>query len=245
VDAPLIGLRDVAFGYGGDDVLRGVTAEVRRGDFIVVRGPSGGGKSTLLRLLARLEVPRSGALFCDGAPYDDIPATVLRRRIAYLQQLPVILPGSVRENLLLSCRFAQPPTPTPGDVELRAQLERARLGSVDLEAPAEALSVGQKQRLAFIRLLLMRPEAMLLDEPVASLDLESAAILHAWMAELHARSDVTLLLVSHAQTDDLPPGARRWLVDRGTVTEEVADRSAAVVPETDRPVADTPREDMA
>jgi putative ABC transport system ATP-binding protein len=216
----VITAESVFFSYGAAPILRNISFVMEKGDFILLRGESGCGKSTLLRLLAKLEVPTGGRLLLQGSEYSSLSSRTLRRRVAYLQQLPVMIAGSVRDNLFLSFRFAEQGLAPPSDSALRASLERARLGGLNLDAPAADLSVGQRQRLALIRLLLMNPEVLLLDEPTAALDGDSAAIIHAWLRELHADEGRTILLVTHVPENDSFPSVIRWEMAAGSIAVE-------------------------
>jgi putative ABC transport system ATP-binding protein len=216
----MISAESVAFSYGDAPVLRDVTFAIAEHDFVVLRGESGCGKSTLLRLIARLEVPSGGRLLLHGQDYASISATTLRRRIAYLQQTPVMISGTIRENLLLSFRFTAKGATPPTDTILTEFLQRARLSSVDLDAPAEALSVGQKQRLALLRLLLMKPEVLLLDEPTAALDVDSAAVIHDWLLELRSEEGCAIVQVTHAREHALPERGSIWTLQDGTLRRE-------------------------
>lgn len=184
-------------------VLRGLSLHIGRGESVLIRGVSGCGKSTLLRVIARLEALQQGTISLDGADIRGIEPTVYRRRVAYLQQIPVMIEGSVRDNLLLAFRYAGE-TP-PKDVELRARLEEVELADLRLDASAAELSVGQQQRLALLRLLAMQPELLLLDEPTAALDAESAALLLRAITRQHDAHRLSMLIVAH---HDLPLGGR-------------------------------------
>ncbi len=215
----MLKLRNIIFSYGTAPLITGLHLDVEQGGYTVLRGESGCGKSTLLRLLCRLEVPRSGELLLDGVPYDDISPRTLRRRLALLQQLPVMIEGSVRDNLLLSLRYGESKSTSQNDDDLRELLRRARLHGISLDNRSLELSAGQRQRIALIRLLLMNPDALLLDEPTAALDPESSAVIFGWISELH-RSGKTILMVSHSRDDSFPGGARRLRMENGGIREE-------------------------
>ncbi|MDH7514328.1 MAG: ABC transporter ATP-binding protein [Bacteroidota bacterium] len=215
----MIEVRSVTFSYGECPVLTDVSFAVHRGDFAVLRGESGSGKSTLLRLMCKLETPTTGCVFYEGIPYDEIPPRLLRRKAALLQQSPVMVEETVRDNLLLSFRFARSKMKSIEDRELRALLTRARLDHALLLKHAGELSMGQKQRIAFLRLLLMDPEVFLLDEPVSGLDEESTDALIGWLVELNTLGK-TVFLVSHTASGLIPPGARLFRLENGHVMEE-------------------------
>lgn len=180
-------------------IFRDLSLEIASGSFVLVRGPSGAGKSTLLRLLCRLEEPTSGVVLFDGRPITDLSPELLRRQIPYTQQQPVLLPGSVRENLLLPFTFkANRDLPRPDDATLEAHIRSFHLRGMSLEQQALALSVGQRQRLCLIRAMLLSPRALLLDEPTAALDPESATAVHEDLVRLHSQG-LTVVIVSHGE----------------------------------------------
>lgn len=215
----MLSASNLTFDYPGTPVLRGVSMDLARGDFVVLRGESGCGKSTLLRLLCRLEAPSSGILTLDGMAFDEYPATQLRRRIACLQQVPVMLEGSVRETMLLSRRFAPQGGTGESDEALRDMLGRARLADVPFDKPARDLSVGQQQRIALLRLLLMYPDYLLLDEPTAALDAESASIILDEIVEVHGSKQLAVLLVTHAPFAGAPAHTRWLHMEKGVIRE--------------------------
>jgi putative ABC transport system ATP-binding protein len=159
-------------------------------------GPSGGGKTTLLRLLNRMNTPDSGQVFFFGQPVGEMDPVHLRRRVVMLTQMPVIFPGTVRENLLVGSRLAEKQEPTPADIQ--AIMTRVGLDK-DLSADAAQLSGGEKQRLALARVMLMDPEVMLLDEPSASLDEETEVRIFDLVTEFCRERCKTLIMVTHSE----------------------------------------------
>jgi putative ABC transport system ATP-binding protein len=212
----LLEAQRLTFRYDRSTVLSDVSFSLDTQEVLLLTGPSGSGKSTLLRLLARLLAPQTGSIMLNGRVWTDIPPQVYRRRVAYLQQQPVMLPGTVRTNLLLSFRFGD--RQSPDDEQLISLLSEASLESILLDQDAGTLSVGQQQRIALLRLLLMRPAVLLLDEPTASLDREAAQKLVDMVAGERARSTFAVLLVSH-HTDDTERLSPRVAVLRNTRLE--------------------------
>lgn len=211
-------IRDLTFRYGDTAVLSNLVLDLRRNDVLLLTGPSGAGKSTLLRVLARLLEPEAGTILLNGERRENIEPTRYRRRVAYLQQQPVMVPGSVRDNLLLSFRFGS--ADPPGSEQLGELLERTALSGVGLDHSAAELSVGQQQRIALLRLLLMEPDVLLLDEPTASLDDEAARLLMEAVAAAREQAERAVLLVSHndaGASDVLSP--RRAVLRGGHVEE--------------------------
>ncbi|NDV20346.1 ATP-binding cassette domain-containing protein [Pseudodesulfovibrio sp. JC047] len=198
----------VSFTYpNGPTILRHASLTFEQGAFFLVRGPSGSGKSTLLRILCRLEEIQSGSIHYKDHDITDIPPASLRRCVAYVQQMPTLLPGTVRDNLLLPFTFqSNKDLCPPSDLELSALLESFLLSGVTLDSEADRLSVGQSQRICLIRSLLLRPEVILLDEPTASLDPESARVVLNKAAEL-SREGITVIMISHSE--ETPEGVTR------------------------------------
>jgi putative ABC transport system ATP-binding protein len=172
--------------HGDVRVLDGVSLGVAPGEIVDVVGPSGSGKSTLLRALGRLLPVSSGALLYDGAPAETLTPQQWRRVIALVPQKPVLVSGSLRDNLLLPWTLAvRKGQRAPGDDVLAAGL--ARLGvDAALDRDATRLSVGQAARVALLRTLLTGPRVLLLDEPDAALDDVSADEVSTLTAEFAA-----------------------------------------------------------
>lgn len=193
-------LEDVSFGYRPDHpILHHVYLSLAEGEFVLLQGPSGSGKSTLLRLLNRLLVPQAGEIFFHRQPLASYDPVRLRRRVSYLQQTPVMIEASVRENLLLPFFFKSARhSPVPSDHLLQEYLRAFLLEGVSLEDNARQLSLGQQQRLALIRSLLLRPEVLLLDEPTASLDPVSRQVVEERAEALNLEEGVTVIMISHA-----------------------------------------------
>ncbi|MDQ7836172.1 MAG: ABC transporter ATP-binding protein [Humidesulfovibrio sp.] len=196
-----LALSSVHFAHeGGRPVLADVSFSAPRGSFVLLTGPSGAGKSTLLRLFCRLEEPQQGQVLLGGQNVSELPPTQLRRRVSYLQQTPTVIPGSVRDNLLLPFSFkAASLQPRPDDAALLALLAGLAASDVPLGQEASTLSVGQRQRLCLARALLTRPEALLLDEPTSALDPESAGAVLAAAESFCLDHGGTVVLVSHAE----------------------------------------------
>ncbi len=196
----------VSYRYDGQRALRDVSLEVPARAITVFFGPAGGGKTTLLRLINRLNdlvegTHMSGRILLDGediyAPGVDVPA--LRRRVGMVFALPLPLPGTIRENITCGPRLA--------GVRNRARLEEILFRSLNqaalwdevkdrLDEPAGKLSGGQQQRLCIARSLALEPEVLLLDEPTSGLDPISTAKVEQSLNEL--KQHYTILLVPHS-----------------------------------------------
>ncbi len=182
------------------------------GERIAVLGPIGSGKTTLLRMLAGLYPPTQGRILLDGLDMTHISQQVLSQQIGYLQQDHRLFAGTLRENLLIGM-------PDPGDDALRDVMNRSGLMQLvaahplGLDLPifegGKGLSGGQRQLVAFTRILLMKPSILLLDEPTASMDdAQEQRCLQALANEL--LPETTLIIVTHKMS--VMPLIKRILV---------------------------------
>jgi putative ABC transport system ATP-binding protein len=212
----LIRFLQVTFAHPGKKpVLSELSFTAGPHDLVLITGPSGAGKSTLLKLPCRLLSPTAGRIDLSGRPVEDLPVTELRRRLTYLPQTPVMLPGSVRHNLDFSFDFKSArDRPRPRDEYLRTRLDELGLSGVSLDDEADRLSVGQAQRVSLLRALLVEPEALLLDEPTSALDHQSAEKVMEVVTALNREGRLGLWLVSH-QALDLTPQVSIEFTDQG------------------------------
>lgn len=156
-------------------VLDAIDLEAAAGTLTDIVGPSGAGKTTLLLALARLLPAIGGTLELAGVPSDRVAPREWRMRVAYLPQRSALLPGTVHDNLILPWRLkVREGVQAPVADDLRAALDRVHLCDVGLDRDVARLSEGQAARVALLRTVLTRPEVLLLDEPDAALDEESA-----------------------------------------------------------------------
>jgi NitT/TauT family transport system ATP-binding protein len=195
----LIRLRDIRLRLGGDDIYQDVSFDVAQGEFLCILGPSGCGKSTLLRLIGDLIAPSSGEITIAGEP----PALAWGR-IAYVFQSPRLVPwrtalGNV--TLARELRFGG-----KADEAMRRRaaslLEMVGLARDSHKFPL-MLSGGERQRVAIARALAVEPEIILMDEPLAALDINTRARLRGEILEIWARTGKTIVFVTHDIDDAL------------------------------------------
>jgi ABC-type multidrug transport system fused ATPase/permease subunit len=195
VGVPRIQAQDLTIARGGRVVLRGIDLEARAGEVTAVVGPSGSGKSSLLRTLVRLDEPAGGRVLIDGRDAAEVDPCTLRRRVGLVTQAPVMLEGDVRANLAYGLDAPEP-------AALDEALAAAGLDRSFMDRTARELSGGEAARVALARALTRDPAALLLDEPTAALDGEAAAAVEALVRAL-AGCGLAILLVTHdeAQAD--------------------------------------------
>lgn len=193
-------LEEVKFAYGDNPPALAVPAlEIQPRDRIAILGPIGAGKSTLLRLLSGMYVPGAGRVLLDQLDMAHINRQVISQHIGYLQQDHRLFQGSLRENLLIGL-------PDPGDEHILQAMKQTGMDRFvashprGLERPiaegGKGLSGGQKQLVAFTRLVLCNPDVWLLDEPTASMDDEQERRCLGVLAQ-QAQQGKTLLIVTH------------------------------------------------
>jgi putative ABC transport system ATP-binding protein len=194
--------------------LRGVSLDVRSGEFVAVMGASGSGKSTLMNILGCLDQPSTGTLNLAGeavqAMSPDQLASLRNRRIGFVFQQFNLLPRTrALENVELPMVYAGI---KPAERHQRAREALARVGLADRaeHTPAE-LSGGQQQRVAIARALVNQPQLILADEPTGALDSTTSLDIMQLLAELNAQG-ITVILVTHEQ--DIAAWARRAITFR-------------------------------
>jgi ABC-type multidrug transport system fused ATPase/permease subunit len=181
-----IQVRGLTVARAGRPVLRDVDLDAARGRVLALVGASGAGKSTLLRCLNRLTEPDAGTITLDGRDIRALDPPTLRRRVALVAQAPAMLPGTVADNLAYGVE--RPDT--------ASALAAAGLEESFLERTAIALSGGERARVALARALTRGPDAILLDEPTAALDAETARTIAATIAAL-ARRELIVIVATH------------------------------------------------
>lgn len=159
-------------------------------------GASGSGKTTLLRLLNKLISPDSGELLYNGNSINNIDAVELRRDVVMLPQSPAIFNGNIKDNLLVGLKFSE--KPLVSDRKLLETLQLINLKK-DLNETPDALSGGEKQRLALGRVILMDPDVLLLDEPSSALDEDTEHIIIDSLVKYSRKNNKTLIMVTHSK----------------------------------------------
>jgi len=205
--------------HGEFTAVRDLDLVIEPGEFMVLVGPSGCGKSTLLRMIAGLESVTRGRIVIDGAIVNATPPK--DRGIAMVFQNYALYPHmTVFENMAFGLKLARTP---------RAEIER-RVGAAAeilglqtlLDRRPAALSGGQRQRVAVGRAIVRQPKVFLFDEPLSNLDAKMRVQMRSEIAKLHARLGVTMIYVTHDQTEAMTMGDRICVMRDGRI-EQVAD----------------------
>ncbi len=207
----MIALEDVQFGYGVRRVLDIPRLSIEQGSSVLLRGASGGGKSTLLGLLAGVLLPSRGHVEVAGRPLHTMRGAARDRfRADHLgvifQQFNLLPFLSVRDNIALGLRFSRLRSERvsgPLDGEIARLLSALQLDPALMQRRAGTLSVGQQQRVAAARALIGRPALLLADEPTSALDRDAATAFLRLMSAQGQAAGTTVVVVSH--DDSLQP----------------------------------------
>lgn len=214
---PTIRIENLRLTRHQQPVLNGVQMTVGAGEVVCLLGPSGSGKSSLLRCINRLTEPPPGAVYLDGTDVTTIDVLALRRQVGMVFQNVSLFPGNVAENIAFGVKLQNN---SLSDADIKRLLALADLPPDLAKQDSLSLSGGQTQRVAIARALATEPSALLLDEPTSALDPAATRHVEETMLKLRQELGLTLLWVTH-----LPEQARRiadriYLLVDGRVKDE-------------------------
>lgn len=216
---PILQIQNVTKMFGASAALKGVSLDVREGEFLTLLGPSGCGKTTLIRIIAGFETPTSGEVKIDGQSILSSPP--YRRPLGMVFQNLALFPHlSVAENIGYGLRMRREPPDA-----IRAKVERS-LAMVGLEGYGARyigqISGGQKQRVALARAIVMEPRVLLLDEPLGALDMKIRRQMQTELKLIQEKLGTTFIFVTHDQEEALTM-SDRVAVFRNGLIDQVSD----------------------
>ncbi len=209
--------------FGDLHVLKGINAEIKKGDVMVVIGASGSGKSTFLRCLNLLEEPTGGTITFEGVDITDRSVNINKHRQKMgmvFQQFNLFPHKTVLKNMTLGPIKLLKQSKKEAEANAMRLLERVGLADKANAYPSQ-LSGGQKQRVAIVRALAMNPDVMLFDEPTSALDPEMVGEVLEVMKQL-AREGMTMVVVTHEMGFAREVGTDIVFVDEGVIVEQGA-----------------------
>lgn len=220
----MLELNNIKLAYGNNAILKGVNLSVNRGDVVSIIGPSGTGKTTLLRCINYLARPNAGSLVLDGIrmdyqKVDKAAVQAIRLKTAMVfQQFNVFRNMTVLENVMDPLMVVQRKSKEEARAIARQELDRVGLGAKEHHYPSQ-LSGGQLQRTGIARALAVKPEVILFDEPTSSLDPELVGEVLKVIKEVTS-SGITSLLVTHEMQFAKSISNRIVFMDQGVVAAE-------------------------
>ena len=231
----MIKINDLHKSFGSNEVLKGISKEIKKGEVVAIIGPSGSGKSTFLRCINLLETPNKGDIYIEGQNLTDKKTNIdgIRQKVGMVFQHFNLFPHkTVLENLTLAPMRIRGKSPSEAKEKAMELLGKVGLANKANEYP-NRLSGGQKQRVAIARALAMEPHVMLFDEPTSALDPEMVREVLDVMRNLVAEG-MTMLIVTHEMGFAKNVANRVFFMDQGTVLEDANPKELFENPKHDR-----------
>jgi ABC-type Fe3+/spermidine/putrescine transport system ATPase subunit len=214
---PLVRLRNVSKTYGHVTAVKPLDLDIYRGDFLAILGPSGCGKTTLLRIIGGFVMPTTGTVELGGADVTRLGPEKRPTNMVF-QGYGLFPHMSVRQNIAYGLRIAGRPR---SEIEQRVGEALALVHLEELaNRPIQELSGGQQQRVALARALVMRPQVLLLDEPLAALDLKLRQAMQEELRRIHHEIGGTFVFVTHDQGEALALANRIAVMEAGVLVQQ-------------------------
>ena len=194
-------------------LVQDATFELKKGEVLAITGPSGSGKSSLLRLLNRLDEPTTGTVFVEGIDYRNIEPRELRRKLGMVTQRPYLFPGTVAENLRFGPAQRGKTFPPEAIDELLAQVGLKGYAKRDVTN----LSGGEAQRVSVARTLANSPLVLLLDEPTSALDEVAKLEVESSIQKVVRDQGLTCVMVTHDAAQASRLAGRALLLESGRI----------------------------
>ena len=218
----IISVEHVSKYFGEKAVLNDVNLQVRKGEFVTILGPSGCGKTTLLRLIAGFQTASEGVITMSGKEITQTPPH--KRPVNTVFQKYALFPHlNVYNNIAFGLKLKKLPSAT---IEKKVKQALKMVGLTDYEdRDVDSLSGGQQQRVAIARAIVNEPEVLLLDEPLAALDLKMRKDMQMELKEMHKSLGITFVYVTHDQTEAMTLGTKIVVMKDGLIQQVGAPQS--------------------
>ena len=184
-------LKDIKF----KDILDIKNLEIKKENVTIISGPSGSGKSTLLKMLNNLLSPDEGDIYYKDENIKDLDPINLRRKVLMLPQSPTVFNGTIYDNIKLAFKYSEKRIPDKDTI--KKALDDFNLDK-DLDDDAGNLSGGEKQKLAIVRIILLKAQVFLLDEPTSALDRENEDEVMEKIIGFAQKEDIKIIMVTHS-----------------------------------------------
>ncbi|MEI5989780.1 hypothetical protein A5881_001273 [Enterococcus termitis] len=206
----------ISYEIENKQIIDNINMEIEQGSHLTITGPSGGGKSTLLKLFAFLLTVTKGNIFFKGEDVATLTPENYRMQVSYCFQQPSLFGETVRDNFMFPYEVRKKDFQESHVLEL---LKEVQLPENYLDKNITELSGGEKQRVALIRNVIFLPEVLLLDEVTAGLDETSKQIVNQWLLQLNKEKNVTLIRVTH-DTEEIAQSTIVKKIIAGRLEEE-------------------------
>lgn len=216
----ILSLTDISYQVEQRQILNKVNLEVQAGDFLTLTGPSGGGKSTLLKIIASLISPSDGEIIFEGQNQRDYEITTYRQLVSYCFQQPSLFGQTVADNLQFPFVIRNEPS---SQVQIEQALTKVNLPTSYLNKNITELSGGEKQRVALLRNTMFLPKILLLDEVTVGLDARSIEIVHQFIKQLWQEAGLTIIQITHNQAE-LSQAAKVLWLEEGSLSDVTTSR---------------------
>lgn len=214
----LIHIENVSFSYkSGKHILQGLNLEIHKNKLIIINGESGAGKSTLLKLFNRFYDVSDGRIMFHDKDIRDYKIDELRKSVLYLPQIPYAIEGTIEDNLTFPFSFQVHKDSRYNAEEAGEWLDYFQL-NLPIDHDARTLSIGQRQRIALIRAMLLKSEVLLLDEPCSALDSANRRLIEQKIESLIDSGDITVIMATHGRVGFSNACTRYFLLSGGKLT---------------------------
>lgn len=198
-------------------ILKGISVEVQKAEFVNILGPSGGGKTTFLRTLNGLEDYQEGEIYYENQPMTQLDPIQLRKEVGYVFQTPYLFGENVRDNIEYPIQLHNIQY---DNQYINRLLDRLNLKVDILDKKCTELSGGEQQRISLIRSLVLKPKILLLDEVTASLDPISTKLVEELIKELNQNEKTTIIMVTHQIEQAKRMGKRIIFIADGEIIQD-------------------------
>lgn len=216
----ILSLTDISYQVEQRQILNKVNLEVQAGDFLTLTGPSGGGKSTLLKIIASLISPSDGEIIFQGQNQRDYEITTYRQLVSYCFQQPSLFGQTVADNLQFPFVIRNEAS---SQIQIEQALTKVNLPTSYLNKNITELSGGEKQRVALLRNTMFLPKILLLDEVTVGLDARSIEIVHQFIKQLWQEAGLTIIQITHNQAE-LSQAAKVLWLEEGSLSDVTTSR---------------------
>ena len=230
----VISLKNITAAYGNKDVLMHFNLEIARGEFVMLIGTSGCGKTTALKLMNGLLRPKEGSVVVNGNDLSRIDLTALRRNLGYVVQETGLFPHlTIEKNISYVADLSRKKDSKAIQNRVTQLLQLVELPEEIRRRYPDELSGGQKQRVGIARALMNSPEILLMDEPVGAVDEITRRRLQEEIGKIHRQQGETIVFVTHDIDEALRLGTRIVVMDAGRIIQDGTPEEIREHPATD------------